>query len=73
VEQVSRLHGMTCYRQCGSFATKLSRLDACDDGKIFCWYGMQASSHNLQGIVDGRVNETGVSTAAPNRNAVLCG
>ena len=26
--------------------------------------------HN--GVIDGRVNETGVSTAAPGRSAVLC-
>ena len=31
---------------------------------------MQASSHNLQGLVDGGVNEAGVSTAAPDRSAV---
>ena len=26
----------------------------------------QGSSHNLQGVVDGRVNKVGVSTAAPD-------
>jgi len=26
----------------------------------------------LQGVVDGSVNEAGVSTAAPGRSAVLC-
>jgi len=40
------------------FVTKLSRLDACEDGKVVCWCRMQASSHNSQGIVDGRVNDT---------------
>jgi len=33
---------------------------------------MQASSHNLQGVVDGRVNEASMSTAVPDRSAVLC-
>jgi len=34
VEQISTLHGTACWRQCGSIATKLSRLDACEDGKV---------------------------------------
>jgi len=29
VEQMSRLHGTACQRQCGSIATKFSRLDGC--------------------------------------------
>ena len=32
-----------------------------------------ASNHNSQGVVDGRVHKAGVSTAAPNRSALLCG
>jgi len=32
----------------------------------------QASSHNSQGVVDGGVDEAGVSTAEPDRSAVLC-
>ena len=36
------------------------------------WCRMQASSHNSQGFVDGGVNKAGMSTATPNRSAVLC-
>jgi len=36
-EQMSRFNGMACWRQCGSFATKLSRLDACKDRNIVRW------------------------------------
>jgi len=69
MEQMSRLHGTACYRQCGFNAKKLSRLEACED-----WNGgTQASSQNSQGINDGEVNEAGINTAAPNRCAVLCG
>jgi len=35
---MSRLHGTACQRQCGSFATKLSRLDACKD-RLFAGVG----------------------------------
>ena len=52
--------------------TKLSRLDACEDWKFVRWCRTQASSHNSQGVVDGGVNKAGISTAAPNRRAVLC-
>jgi len=34
---------------------------------------MQASSHNSQGVVNGKVDEVGGSTAAADRSAVLCG
>ena len=34
--------------------------------------GTQASSHNSQGVVDGGVDEAGMSTAAPHRSAALC-
>jgi len=54
------------------FTTKLSRLDACDNRKIVCWCRTQASSHSSQGVIDDRVNEAGVSTAAPDRSAVVC-
>ena len=47
----------------GSFATELSRLDAHEDRNIVLWYRTQASSHNSQSVVDGRVNEAGVSSA----------
>jgi len=52
--------------------TKLSRLDASEDWKVVDWCRMQVSSHNLQGIIDGGVNKAGMSTAAPDRRAVLC-
>jgi len=55
----------------GSIATKLSRLNACEDKKVTRWCRTQVSSHNLQGVVD-RVTEAGVSTAAPDRNTVPC-
>jgi len=31
---------------------------------------MQASSHNLLGVVDDKVNEAGVTIATPDRNVV---
>jgi len=62
---MSRLHGTACQRQCGSIATKLSRLDACKGWKVVCWCRTQASSHNSQGVVDGGVDEAGMSTPAP--------
>ena len=71
MEQVSRLHGTACWRQCGSNATKLSRLDACENAKVVRWCRTQASSS--QGVVDGGVNKAGMSTAAPDKSAVLCG
>jgi len=43
VEQVSRLQAMACWRQYGSFAAKLSRLDSCEDRKVVCWCRIQAS------------------------------
>ena len=72
VDQMSRLHGTACLRQCGSLATKLSRLDACEGTKVVRWCRTQASSHNSQGVVDGKVSKAGVSAAASNRSAVLC-
>ena len=70
--EMSRLHGTSCWRPCGSFATKLNRLDACKHGKIVRWYRTQASSHSSQSVVGGRVSEAGMNTAAPDRSAVLC-
>ena len=35
------------------------------------WWVAQASSHSSQGVVDGRVNETAVSTAVPDRSAII--
>jgi len=46
----------------GSFA----RLNACEDRKVGRWCRTQVSSHNLQGVVDGRVNEACVSTEVCN-------
>jgi len=63
---------MACWRLRGSIVTKLSRLDACEDWKVVCWCRAQASSHNLQGVVDGSVNEAYMSTAPPDRSTVLC-
>jgi len=60
-------------RECGSIATRLRRLDACEDWKVIRWFRTQASSHNSQGVVDGGVDKAGMSTAAPDRIAVLCG
>jgi len=45
---------------------------ACEDWKIIRWCRAQASSHNSQGVVDGRVNEASMSTAASDRSTVLC-
>ena len=59
--------------QCGSFATKVSRLDACENWKVVHWCRTQASSHDSQGVVDGGVDKASVSTAVPDRSAVLCG
>ena len=52
---------------------KFSRLDACEDWKAVRWCRVQASYHNSQGAAVGRVDEAGVSTAAADRGAVLCG
>jgi len=71
LEQMSRLHDTACKRQCGHFVVKLSKLDSYEDKKVVCWCRTQASCHNSQGVVDGKVNEVGVSTAAPGRSAVL--
>jgi len=70
VEQVSRLHGTTRWRQCGSIAMKLSRLDVCEGWKVVRWCRTQTSSHNSQGVVDGGVDEAGMSTAAPDRSTL---
>jgi len=57
---MSRFHDMACWRQCDFVAMKLCRLDACEDWKVVFWCRTQASSHNLQSIVDGRVNKADV-------------
>ena len=72
VVEMSSPHGMTCYRQCGSFATKLSRLDACENRKVVRWCRTQASGHKSQGVVGGSVNEVGISIAAPDWTPVAC-
>jgi len=61
---------MATGQPCGSIATKLSRLDACEDWKVVRWCRTQASSHSSQGVVDGGVDKAGVSTAAPDRSTV---
>ena len=58
---------MACSRQCGSNATKLNKLDACEGWKVVRWCRTQAFSHNSPGV-----DEAGMSTVAPNRRAVLC-
>jgi len=68
---MSRLHGTACKRQCDSIATNISRLDACEDWKVVCWCRMQASSHNSQGVIDGGVDEVGMSIAAPDQAGML--
>ena len=68
---MSRLHGVL--ETVCSFATNLTKLDACEDRKVVCWCRTQASSHNSQGVVDGGINEAGVSSVTPGRSALLCG
>jgi len=46
-------------------------LDACKNRKVVRWFRIQASGHNSQGVVDGRVNKASVSTTVPGRSAVL--
>jgi len=46
--------------------------DTCEDWKVVRWCRTQASSHSLQGVVDGEVDKAGMSTAASDRSAVLC-
>ena len=41
-------------------------MDACEDWKVVRWSRTQTSRHNSQGVVDGGVDEAGMSTAAPN-------
>jgi len=62
-------------KECESFATKFSKLDDCDCEyrKVVRCCRSQASSHHSQGVLDDGVNEAVVSTAAPDRSAVLCG
>jgi len=50
---------------------KAQQVDAWKNGKVVPWCRTQASSHNWQGVVDGWVNEAGVSTTAPDKSAVL--
>ena len=68
----SSRHGTAWWRQCDSTATKLSRLDGCEGWKVVRWCRSQVSSHTSQGVGDGGVNEAGMSTAAPDRSALLC-
>ena len=70
VEKVSRLHGTACQRQCDSMQQSPGGWIPARIGRLSSGV---ASSHNSQGVIDGRVNEVGVSTAAPDRGAVLCG
>ena len=51
---------------------KLSRLDHRENRKIVRWCRTQASSHSSQGVIDNKISEAGVSTAAPDRSVVLC-
>ena len=63
-------------RRPGNSVAPLRRIssgwDACDYWKVVRWCRTQTSSHNSQGVVDGGVSKAGVSTAAPNRSALLC-
>ena len=52
-------------------ATKLSRLDACEDLEG-CPLVKEAGIQ-LQFVVDSEINKACVSTAAPDRSAVVCG
>ena len=63
----SRCPGFMERRARDSTATKLTRLDACEDWKVVRWCGTQASSHNSQGVVDGGVDKVSMSTAAPDK------
>ena len=47
-------------------------MSACEERKVVHRCRTQASSHNSQNVVDGKVNEAGVSTASPDSRAVLC-
>jgi len=49
---------------------KFSRLDACEEWKVVRWCRTQASSHNSQSVVDGGVDEAGMTTAAPDRSTL---
>jgi len=50
------LSGHAVHEAGSSFATKLSNLDDCENRKVVRWCRTQASSHNSQGIVDGKAN-----------------
>ena len=56
---MSMLHGTACQRQCGSIATKPSRLDTCEGWKVVRWCRTQASSHNSISVIDGGVDKGG--------------
>jgi len=64
-----RYHDTAFWRLCGTIATKLSRLGSCEYWKFALWYRTQGSSQNSQGVVDGGVNNAGVSTVAPDGSA----
>jgi len=68
---MSRLHSTARWRQCGSSATKLNRLDACEDRNVDGWCRTKASGHSGQGVFDDRIYEAGASTTAPDRCALL--
>jgi len=72
VEQVSKRHG-TAY---ASSATTLSKLDDCEDWKVVCCCSTQASSHNCQGVVDGKVNKVSEKsmefTDSSHRSCFFC-
>jgi len=75
MEQVSRLHGteIVCVLEIVWLLCNEAQHVGCPRGLEGCplvW--TQASSHNLQGVVDGGVNKAGMSTVARNRSAVLC-
>jgi len=46
-------------------------LEACEDWKVVRWCRTQASSRNLQGIIDGGVDEAGMSTATSEARSAL--
>ena len=62
--QVSKLHGTACKRKCNSsIATKLRRLDACENRKVVrCGVGRRHPVTIRNGVVDDRINESQYSS-----------
>jgi len=68
----SRCPGAMAWRAGDSMAPLRQSSTSRCHRKVVRWCRTQTSSHRSQGVVDGTVNEADMSTAAPDRSAILC-